>query len=31
MFKGVIEKNKTYISYGVLVLGIILLYLGYFA
>lgn len=32
MYKGVIEKeNKVYISYGVLVLGIILLYLGYLA
>lgn len=32
LYKGVIEKeNKVYISYGVLALGIILLYLGYLA
>jgi hypothetical protein len=32
LYKGVLKKeNGTYISYGILVLGIILLYLGYFA
>jgi uncharacterized protein YjeT (DUF2065 family) len=32
MYKGVLEKeNKTYIGYGVIILGIILLYLGLFA
>lgn len=30
MYKGILEKeNKAYISYGVLAVGIILLYLGY--
>jgi len=32
MYKSILEKeNKSYISYGVLTFGIILLYLGYFA
>lgn len=32
MYKGVITKeSKSYVGYGVLVVGIILLYLGYFA
>ena len=32
MYKGILEKeNKTYISFGVLVVGIILLYLGFLA
>lgn len=32
MYKGVLVKeNKSYISYGVLAFGIILLYLGYLA
>lgn len=32
MYKGIlVEKNKTYIGYGVLIVGAILLYLGFLA